>query len=61
MKKGTKVRVPVQDMWVGRAGSLPPPPAPLTELLGGGGGWRAGSSLGILSREGGFSGKPTAS
>ncbi len=49
-----KVKVPVQDAWVGRAGSLPPPPAPLAELLGGGGeGWRAGSSLGVLSREGG--------
>jgi hypothetical protein len=60
-----KVRVPVQDAWVGQADSLPPPPAPLTELPGGGGGggegWRAGSCLGILSGEGGFSGKQAAS
>ncbi len=32
-----KVKVPVQDAWVGQAGSLPPPLAPLAELLGGGG------------------------
>ena len=38
MKSGMKVKVPVQYAWVGRAGSLPPPPAPLAELLGGGGG-----------------------
>jgi hypothetical protein len=37
MKKGMKVKVPVQDAWVGRAGSLPPPPAPLAELPGRGG------------------------
>jgi hypothetical protein len=37
MKMGMKIKVPVQDAWVGRAGSLPPPPAPLAELLGGGG------------------------
>ncbi len=61
MKKGMKVRVPVQDAWVGRAGSLSPPPAPLAELPGGGEGWRAGSCLGILSREGGISGKQAAS
>ena len=62
MKWGMKVKVPVQDSWVGRAGTLPPPPALLAELLGGGGkGWRAGSSLGILSREGGISGKQAAS
>ena len=35
MKK--KGKVPVQYAWVGRAGSLPPPPAPLAELWGGGG------------------------
>jgi hypothetical protein len=61
---GMKVKVPVQDAWVGRAGSLPPPPALLAvaELPGGGGeGWRAGSCLGILSREGGISGKQAAS
>ncbi len=59
---GMKAKVPVQYAWVGRAGSLPPlPPAPLVELLGGGEGWRAGSSLGILSREGGISGKQAAS
>jgi hypothetical protein len=45
MKKGMKVRVPVQDAWVGRAGSLPPPPAPLGELSGGGGGGMAGRVL----------------
>ena len=60
MKRGMKVKVPVQDAWVGRAGSLPPPPAPLAELLGGEG-WWAGSCLGILSREGGISGKQGAS
>ena len=38
MKRGMKVKVPVHDAWVGRAGSLPPPPAPLAELSGGGGG-----------------------
>jgi hypothetical protein len=37
MKWGMKVKVPVQDAWVGRAGSLPPPTAPLAELPGGGG------------------------
>jgi hypothetical protein len=54
-----KVKVPVQDAWAGRVSLLPPPPpSPLVELLGGGGeGWRAGSCLGILSGEGGFSGK----
>ena len=35
MKK--KGKVPVQYAWVGRAGSLPPPPAPLAEPWGGGG------------------------
>jgi hypothetical protein len=38
MKRGMTVKVPVQYAWVGRAGSLPPPPAPLAELPGGGGG-----------------------
>ncbi len=38
MKRGMKVNVPVQDAWVGRAGSLPPPPALLAELPGFGGG-----------------------
>jgi hypothetical protein len=33
-----EVKVPLQDAWVGLAGSLPPPLAPLVELLGGGGG-----------------------
>ncbi len=36
MKWGMKAKVPVQYAWVGRAGSLPLPPAPLAELLGGG-------------------------
>jgi hypothetical protein len=53
MKKAMKVKVPVQDAWAGRAGSLPPPPAPLPELLGGGEGWRVRPCLGVLSREGG--------
>ncbi len=38
MKWGMKVKVPLQYAWVGRAGSLPPPPGSLAELLGGGGG-----------------------
>ncbi len=54
-------KVPVQCAWVGRAGPLPPPRAPLSEPWGGGEGWRAGSCLGILSREGGISGKQAAS
>ncbi len=63
MKWGMKTKVPVQYVWVGRAAPCPLPPAPLAELLGGGGGagWRARSSLGILSREGGTSGKQAAS
>ncbi len=62
MKWGRKVKVPVQDVWVGRAGSLPPPPGSVGGAVGGGGeGWRAGSSLGILGREGGISGKQAAS
>ena len=52
MKWGKKGKVPVQYAWVGRAGSLPPPPAPLAEPWGGED-WLAGSCLGILSREGG--------
>ena len=38
MKWGKKVKVPVQYAWVGRAASLPPPPAPLAEPWGWGGG-----------------------
>ncbi len=54
MRCEKKGKVPVQYAWVGRAGSLPPPPAPLAVPWGGGGeGWRAMSCLGILSREGG--------
>ena len=45
--------------WAGPA-PWPLPPAPLAEPWGGEG-WRAGSSLGILSREGGFSGNQAAS
>jgi hypothetical protein len=45
MKWGMKVKVPVQDLWVGRSGSLPPPLAPLAELPGGGGGGMAGQIL----------------
>jgi hypothetical protein len=54
-----KVKVPVQDAQAGRVGSLPPsPPAPLAELWGGG--EEAGEpcpAWGILSGEGGISGK----
>ena len=61
MKWEMKAKVPVQDAWVGRAGSLPPPPGSVGGAGGGGEEWRAGSSLGILSREGGISGKQAAS
>jgi hypothetical protein len=37
MKRGIKVKVPVQDAWVGRAGSLPPPPGSVGGAAGGGG------------------------
>jgi hypothetical protein len=37
-----KVKVPVQDAWVGRAGSLPPPPFSVDGVAGGGGGGTAG-------------------
>ncbi len=33
-----KVKVPVQDAWVSRAGSLPPPPFSVDGVVGGGGG-----------------------
>jgi hypothetical protein len=33
-----KVKVPVQDVWVSRAGSLPPPPFSVDGAAGGGGG-----------------------
>ncbi len=52
-----KVKVPVQDAWASQVSLLPPPPSSVGGVGGGGGGWRAGSCLGILSREGGFSGK----
>ena len=52
-----KVKVPVRDAQAGRVNSLPPPLAPLAEPWGGGGGWRAMFCLGILSGEGGISGK----
>jgi hypothetical protein len=55
--KGMKVKVPVQDALAGLAGPLPPPPSsPLrgADVGGGGGSWRAGSCLGILSGEGGL-------
>ena len=52
-EKGMIVRVPVQDAWVGRAGSLPPPPCSICGAAEVGEGWRAGSCLGILSTEGG--------
>jgi hypothetical protein len=38
MRCEKKGKVPGQYAWVGRAGSLPPPPAPLAEPWGGGGG-----------------------
>jgi hypothetical protein len=46
------------SIYTGGLGRLlaPPPPAPLAELWGGGG-WRAMFFLGILSGEGGISGK----
>jgi len=50
-----------QYVWVGRAGYLPPPPCSVGGAGGGGEGWRARSRLGILSREGGISGKQAAS
>ncbi len=34
---GMKVKVPVQDAWVGRAGSLPPSPGSVGGAVGGGG------------------------
>ena len=49
MKWGMKAKVPVQYAWVGRAGSLPPPPCSV-----------GGAAGGILSREGGISGKQAA-
>jgi hypothetical protein len=42
MKWGMKVKLPVQDAWVGRAGSLPPPPRSVGSAVGGGGGGMAG-------------------
>ena len=36
MKWGKKVKVPVQYVWVGRAGSLPPPPRSVGGAVGGG-------------------------
>jgi hypothetical protein len=45
MKKGMKVRVPVQDAWVGRAGSLPSPPFSIDRAGGGGGGRDGGPGL----------------
>ncbi len=46
---------------VGGPGRLPAPSPLLRWRSWGGEGWRAGSSLGILSREGGISGKQAAS
>ena len=53
-----KVKVPVQDAWASRVSTLPPPPSSVGGVAGGGEGCWAGSCLGILSKEGGFSGKP---
>jgi hypothetical protein len=53
-----KVKVPVQDAQAGRVDSWPPPPScSVGGAVGGGGGWRAMFCLGILSGEGGISGK----
>ncbi len=53
-----KVKVLVQDAQAGRVSSLPPPPCSIGGAVGGGGGgWRAMFCLGILSGEGGISGK----
>jgi hypothetical protein len=60
MKKGMKVKVPVQVARGGRAGSLPPPPCSVGGAAGGGGGWRAGSP-GDFEQGRGISGKQTAS
>ena len=59
---GNESKSTCSSAWVGRAGSLPPlPPLLRWWSCGEGEGWRAGSSLGILSREGGISGKQAAS
>jgi hypothetical protein len=44
-KWGMKVKVPVQDAWVGRAGSLPPPLGSVGGAAGGGGGRDGGPGL----------------
>jgi len=54
-----KVKVPVQDAQAGRVGSLPPPPCSVGGAVGGRG-EEAGKpcpAWGILSGEGGISGK----
>ncbi len=54
MKKGMKVKVPVQDAWVGRAGSLPPPPCSVGGAAGGGGrDGGPGLAWGFLAGKGG--------
>jgi hypothetical protein len=61
MKNEMKVKVPVQDVWVGRAGSLPPPPRPVGGAAGGGGGGMAGRVLpGNFEQGRGISGEQTA-
>ncbi len=62
MKWGKKVKVPVQNAWVGQAGSLPPPPLLRWRSCGGGG--RVGGpgpAWGFWAGKGGISGKQAAS
>ncbi len=61
MKKGMKVRYLFgMRGWAGPA-PCSSPPCSVDGAAGGGGGWRAGSCLGILRGEGGFSGKQAVS
>jgi hypothetical protein len=56
-----KVRVPVQDAWVGRAGFLPPPPFSVDGVAGGGGGMAGRVLPGDSERGRGVCGKQAAS
>jgi hypothetical protein len=59
---GMKLKVPVQDAWVGRAGSLPPPPGSVGGAVRGMGGGMAGPVYpGCFEQERGISGKQAAS
>jgi hypothetical protein len=55
--EGNESKSTIQDKWASRVSLLPPPPSSVGRVGGGGGGWRGRSCLGILSGEGGFSGK----